>query len=201
MSSNPTPKRTALRVILWLGAALLLWLVVLSVLIVRFGTHRSERPSDVVIVLGAAVINDKPSPVFAARLDHAIDLHRRGIVQYLILTGGIGAGDKLAESEVGAAYATAHDVPRNRILTESVSKTTLQNLVEAKRLMKEANLHTALLVSDPLHMRRASTMLKDLGVNSESSPTPTTRYQSASAQFPFLVRELYFTHVYALLGQ
>ena len=180
---------------------ILLWVIALACLTMAFSETRSERPSDAAIVLGAAVQAGQPSPVFAARLDHAIDLHRRGIVRYLILTGGIGAGDTIAESAAGAAYASARGVPADRILTESISHTTKSNLLEARRLLREHDLKTCLLVSDPLHMRRASIMLADLGVDSEPSPTPTTRYQTIQTQTAFLLRELYFHHHYLLFDQ
>ncbi|HWM92380.1 MAG TPA: YdcF family protein [Thermoanaerobaculia bacterium] len=194
-------RRHARRIFGWFCAGLLVWLLVLSVQTIAFSRHRSERPSDAAIVLGAAVQSGRPSPVFAARLDHAIDLHRRGIVRYLILTGGIGKGDSIAESQAGAAYAVARGVPAQDILTESVSHTTLQNLTEARRLLRSAGLRTCLLVSDPLHMRRAHGMLRDLGVDARPSPTPSTRYRTLRAQIPFLFRELYFHHHYVFFGE
>lgn len=204
MSANleaKRPKRRVLRLLGWLVLALLSWLVFLAILTIHFGQKRSERPSDAAIVLGAAVVNDAPSPVFAARLDHAVDLYRRGIVKNLILTGGVGAGDTRSESTVGASYAIERGVPADRIFKESVSRTTRQNLAEAKRLMQTYHLQTCLLVSDPLHMRRASIMCADLGIDSDPSPTPSSAYRSLGTQFPFLLRELYFHHHYLLLGE
>jgi uncharacterized SAM-binding protein YcdF (DUF218 family) len=182
-------------------SAFLLWLIFLAALTVSFSRQRSENPSDVAIVLGAGVDGGKPSPVFAARLDHAIDLHKRGVVRRLILTGGTGEGDTQSESEVGAAYAVRHAIPPDQILTESVSHTTYQNLVQARRLLRSIGMKSALLVSDPLHMRRACVMARDLGIDVEASPTPTSRYQSLGSQVPFLLRELYFHHHYVFFGQ
>jgi uncharacterized SAM-binding protein YcdF (DUF218 family) len=171
-------RRRWVRLVKWVSAAALAWLILVALLIIAYSRERSERPSDAAVVLGAAVYGHEPSPVFAARLDHGIDLHRRGIVRYLVLTGGVGEGDTTAESAVAATYAVARGVPAERILTEAVSRTTRQNLVEAKRLLREHGFSTCLLVSDPLHMRRASIMLADLGVDGESSPTPSSRYES-----------------------
>jgi uncharacterized SAM-binding protein YcdF (DUF218 family) len=195
------PRRRTLRIIGFFALGLLLWLIVLAVWTISFSRQRSERLSDAAIVLGAAVQDGKPSPVFAARLDHAIDLHKRGIVRHLVLTGGIGEGDNVSESAAGAAYSIARGVPTEQIFTESVSQTTLQNLVEARRLLQSAGLKSALLVSDPLHMRRACVMARNLGMDIEASPTPTSRYQSLGSQIPFLFRELYFHHHYLLFDQ
>jgi len=51
---------------------------------------------------------------------------------------------------------------------------------------------TAIIVSDPLHMKRAILMAKDYGIEACSSPTPTTMYKSAKTQIPFLAREVFF---------
>lgn len=193
--------RRITRILGYIIAGVLLWVAGVAVNVISFAQHRSETPSDAGIVLGAAVTEGKPSPVYAARLDHAIDLHRRGIVRFLVLTGGIGAGDEISESKAGEAYAVARGVPSDQILTESVSHTTVQNLEEAGKLMRARNLKTSLLVSDPLHMRRACWIARDQGIETESAPTPTSRYQSLSARGSFLFRELYFYHHYLFFRQ
>lgn len=51
---------------------------------------------------------------------------------------------------------------------------------------------SAIIVSDPLHMKRSMVMAKDHGIKAFSSPTPTTRYVSLESKIPFLVREEFF---------
>lgn len=195
------PLRWLGRFLLGLLAGLVAWLAMSAAATVWVARQRSERPSDAAIVLGAAVQAGQPSPVFAARLDHAIDLYRRGVVHTLVLTGGVGEGDVVSESQAGAAYASARGVPVARILTESASHTTWRNLVEAHALVQAAGLGRCLLVSDPLHMRRALGMAERLGLDVEPSPTPTTRYASLRTQLPFLLREVYFQQQDLLLGE
>ena len=51
--------------------------------------NRDERPaSDAIVVMGAAQYDGRPSPLFRARLDHAIELYHAGIAPWLIVTGG-----------------------------------------------------------------------------------------------------------------
>ncbi len=198
----PGARRSRLKnVVLWTALSILAWLAVQAGLTLRYTLPRNNPRAEVAIVLGAAVIDDKPSPVFAARLDHAIDLYKREFVRKIILTGGYGEGDRRAESEAGANYALDRGVPAKHIATETVSHTTKENLIEANRLMGEHGWKTCIIVSDPLHMRRAMAMADDLGMNAKASPTPTSAYQSFSTQFRFLLRELYFQHHYWLLGE
>ena len=67
--------------------------------------------------------------------------------------------------------------------------------------MRDAGMETALIVSDPLHMRRAMEMAEALGIEARPSATPTTRYQSWTTQAPFLLREIYFIHHFWLFGE
>jgi len=64
------------------------------------------------------------------------------VVKILIFTGGVGKGDHMAESEVGATYAQDKGVPASDTLMEKTSKTTVQNLLEAKRLMEGEGIKT-----------------------------------------------------------
>lgn len=58
--------------------------------------------------------------------------------------------------------------------------------------MDKNSYHTAIIVSDPMHMKRAMLMAKDYGIESYSSPTPTTKYIGLKSKLPFLAREEFF---------
>lgn len=148
--------------------------------------------ADAAIVLGAAVWQDRPSPVFEERIKHGVQLVTEGAADYLILTGGVGAEGGRAESDVARQYAIAAGVPAERILTESVSRVTAENLTEACALMKRHGLESALLVSDPLHMQRAMTLAEDIGLHAHASPTPTSRYRSWNTKAESLAYETFF---------
>ena len=193
-------KRRIVRIILLGVAVLFIWLVVVGAVIWNFSDEDNVENSDCIIVLGAAAYGDKPSPVFEERIKHAIALFQKGDAPIIIFTGGRGAGASHAESEVGASYAVAKGVNRATILIEKQSRTTNQNLTEAKNLMDSAGMKSAIIVSDPLHLKRASIMADDIGILAVTSPTPTTRYRSLRTRLGFLVREIYFCHHYAVTG-
>src|SRR5690349_6292299 len=64
----------------------------------------TARPAAAIVVLGAAQYVGRPSPVLRARLDHAIELWRRGLAPRLIFTGGVGDHDTTSEAAVGQRY-------------------------------------------------------------------------------------------------
>ena len=111
------------------------WLCWSAYEIGSFGTRDSATPSDCAVVLGAAASGADPSPVFEERIRHAIQLHRRGVMSKIVFTGGHGEGAAHADSEVAAQYALRAGVPQHDILIETRSRTTRQNLIEARSLM------------------------------------------------------------------
>ncbi len=179
-------------ILLWLGAVAA-WIAVGPAV---SGTERAETA----IVLGAAVIGETPSPVFAARLDHAVMLYREGRVARVLVTGGRSPEDSVSEAAAGAAYLQAQGVPSEAILLEDRSHTTRQNLANARAVLGQSARAPVLIVSDPLHMRRAMSMAAAEGFAASAAPTPTTRYRSLGTQAPFLAREVWFMHVFWLAG-
>lgn len=83
-------------------------------------------------------------------------------------------------------------MPEEAILLEEVSTVTEENLKNAAEIMKDKGLKSALVVSDPLHMKRAMLMAKDAKIEAYSSPTQTSRYQTAESKFDFLKRETFY---------
>ncbi len=173
-------------------AAPLVWLLFLATRIVLYAGESDPHPADAAIVLGAAVRGGLPTPVFAQRIRHAVELYRTRRVPVLVLTGGVGANDTLAESEAARLFCLANGVAERDILIETQSRSTYGNLWHARRLLTQHRLHRVLVVSDPLHMRRAVTMARDLGIDALPSPTPTSRYVGMRSRGVFLVREVYF---------
>jgi len=57
-----------------------------------------RRIADAIVVMGAAQYDGRPSPLFAARLDHAIALYHEGLAARLIVTGGKREGDRTTEA-------------------------------------------------------------------------------------------------------
>lgn len=161
--------------------------------------HATDRV-DVAIVLGAAVDGDQPSPVFAERIRHGVALWHRGQVRYLLMTGGTRREGVATEASVARAMAVRMGVPADRVLYEDRSRTTYQNLENARAVMSSNDLRSAVIVSDPLHIERALTMANRLGIDAEGAPTPSTRIRSWSTWTPFLLREIWFNLSYRVRG-
>ncbi len=126
--------------------------------------------------------------------NHAIDLYKTGRVKYLIFTGGAGKNETVAEAIVARDYAIENGVAMPDTLYETRSTVTFENLCSSRDIIETEHLGRVLIVSDPLHMRRAMTIARDLGIDAYPSPTQTTRYTSVRSKLVFLLDE---TRVYA----
>lgn len=93
---------------------------------------------------------------------------------------------------VAKAYAVNQGVPEECIFIEEKSTITETNLYYASQIMESEDLKTALLVIDPLHMKRSMLMAEDLGIKAYTSPTTTTKYVGNKAKAKFLAREVLF---------
>ncbi|HET9614303.1 MAG TPA: YdcF family protein [Candidatus Limnocylindrales bacterium] len=138
------------------------------------GNRDNRRASDAIVVLGAAQYNGRPSAVFKARLDHAIDLYEAGVAPHLVVTGGKAEGDRTTEAASARAYAIARGVPAAAILVEDRGRTTLESLRGVAVVLREAGLSTAVFVSDRTHMLRVLRIGRDVGIDGVASPTSTS---------------------------
>jgi uncharacterized SAM-binding protein YcdF (DUF218 family) len=195
---NQFTKKKLFLVLISLVSSLVMAIASTATSIYFYGNNYTHIQADAAIILGAAIWVEKPSPVFRERINHAINLYKNGYVHTLIFTGGVGAGDELAEAVVGKRYAISKGVKAADMIMETSSRTTYQNLQNASELAANYPFKKFLIVSDPLHLKRAVLMARNLGLDAHPSPTPTTRYQSLNSQLPFLMRETYFYFVFLL---
>jgi uncharacterized SAM-binding protein YcdF (DUF218 family) len=151
-------------------ALLGVWLASLAG-VVAWEQRDNARHADAIVVLGAAQYVGRPSPVLRARLDHALDLWRRGLAPRIILTGGVGDGDTTSEAAVGRRYVHQRGIPDSAILVEPHGRTTSASMQEVATLMGRANLREVILVSDPFHMLRLSILARRHGLVPYTSPT------------------------------
>lgn len=126
--------------------------------------------ADAIVVLGAAQYDGHPSPVFQARLDHAIELWRAGRAARLVMTGGRREGDRTTEAAAARAYAVAAGVPEAAILIEDRGRSTLESLEAVARIAAAEGIGPLLFVSDRSHMLRVMRIARDLGLEAYGSP-------------------------------
>jgi uncharacterized SAM-binding protein YcdF (DUF218 family) len=183
ITSGRKKRRSALR----LCIALLLVLVVAAGAwscwvysqIVYFAGMDQATPSDAIVVFGAAEWDGRPSPVFRARLNHALMLYQHGVAPLVITLGGDG-GDQYSEGGVGRSYLEAHGVPETAIIAETESRNTAESARRVAVIARANNLRRLVIVSDGTHLFRIHAICAADGLNVFTSP----RQQAVIADRP-----------------
>ena len=152
-----------------------LLLYLLALLAVWFASRQDQRrPVDAIVVLGAAQYNGKPSPVLRARLDHALTLYQEGLAPTMVVTGGIGEGDRVSEATVGRQYLVAHGVPDSAVVVRPEGRSTQASIQSVAEWAGDHAIHRVLLVSDPFHMLRLRLEAGRTSLEAFTSPTRTS---------------------------
>lgn len=173
-------------------ALLVIYIVGNIVSICAYSLKDEKCQADVIIVLGAAAYSNEVSPVYRERLSQGIRLYEQEYADKIIVTGGVAEGNEKSDASVAREYLIQEGIPQKDILLEEKSTITQENLENAKVIMEDNDMQTAIIVSDPLHMKRAMLLAKDEGIEGHSSPTTTTMYRSLKTKIPFVARELFF---------
>ncbi len=168
--------------LLW--SVFFMWLVsfILFVfsLIWQIGTTKSLTQVKAVIILGAGVNGDEPTPTLANRLDTAVPIINSNPQAIAITTGGVGFGRDYSEAYVMAKYLQdKHALPMADILQEGKSTSTEENLLYSQPILNNHQVNikadkVAIVTSD-FHTIRAKAIAKKQGyenVVSVASKTP-----------------------------
>lgn len=190
-----TPARKFMRAGVWCLEFFILIFSALIAGIYRYGTVSDLQKADTIIVLGAAQWNGNPSQIFQARLDRARELYKQGYAASIIVTGGKTMENINSDSSIGKEYLTQRDISANLIFVEEYSRTTLQNLMFAQKIMKARDFRSAILISHDFHMARAERMAQDLGITAFSAPVET---QSELSKLRYTIREIGMYGAYLL---
>lgn len=163
----------------------------------RRATGDPLRRADALLVLGRELVDDRPTPVFAARLDHAAALYRAGWAPRIVVSGGMTGTASRSEASAGRDYLIAGGVPAAVIWTEDAARFTLENLFNARRTLRDRGLKRLILVSDPLHLARAAALAEGLGLDFVCSPALEAPPRPGSAAWWWRAfREAFLIHWY-----
>ncbi len=182
-----SPVQGIVRLVLGLTAVVVMCFVVTYRSIDECSGRDETRSGDVIIVLGSAVWpNERPSPSLGARTEHAIELYRDAYASHLILSGGLGHHPP-EEAEVMRRLAVEAGIPREALILDREAHSTWESLLDARDIMRARGWDTALIVSDPFHMKRSLLMAGDIGLAAHGSPALD------SPTYTFPARRLHYT--------
>jgi uncharacterized SAM-binding protein YcdF (DUF218 family) len=159
-----------------------------------FGYGRLSRtgPADFVIVLGAGLgRRGTVPPLLASRLDrgHAVwaALGQRAAAAgtpppRLIVSGGKGDDERVAEAVAMAAYLTQRGVPADAIVLEDRSRSTQENLQFSQAIVERLDPGARVtIVTSDFHALRAALIARRLGLRGQATGARVARYYEPNA--------------------
>jgi uncharacterized SAM-binding protein YcdF (DUF218 family) len=140
---------------------------------------------DVILVLGNPANEDGSiGSVAKSRVLEAIRLYRAGLAPRLLMTGG-AVKNRFVEAEVMRQFARSQGVADSAVLAEGASRNTIQNAYFSYKIMQAHDWTSALVVTSPTHVRRASLIFSHypLAWRMHVAPWPDTLPLSRQAWF------------------
>jgi uncharacterized SAM-binding protein YcdF (DUF218 family) len=154
--------------------------------------RRAPAPA-AVVVLGSGLVKGRVPPLLAQRVALGVEVQSERRTPVLVLSGGQGADEPRSEGEAMAEYARGLGTPSERMLVESASTTTEENLRLSRTLLAGSGVDGPVLtVTNDYHAFRAATLLRRLGITGHAIGARTARYYLPSAllrEFIALLRD------------
>ena len=144
-----------------------------------------RRRYDFIVVHGAGLQGDEPTPLLRGRLDKAYELwDRQGRRAIIIVSGGRGSDEIVSEAAAMRGYlVNKRGVPESAIMDEDRSTSTMENVINSKAMMdahwtkmRAGHPYRAALVTSDFHVFRACEYARNTGLNADGVASHTRGY-------------------------
>lgn len=123
-------------------------------------SQQSTAKSDAALILGnRTYLHGAPNPCLTGRVVKGLMLANQGVVSTLAMTGGRDNEDYRIEAEFMRSYARNQGYS-GRILLESRSSSTKENLEFSAPILKAAGIQSVIIVSEPYHLWRTEKLVQ-----------------------------------------
>ncbi|WP_436883301.1 YdcF family protein [Mammaliicoccus sciuri] len=150
-----------------------------------------------IIILGAGLIGDKVTPILASRINKGIEIYKRNPNSKIIMSGGQGDDELIAESQAMKNYAISLGIPSQDIIIENQSKNTEENLTFSNKLIP--NTSKVAIVTNYYHLFRALVIAKDKNIRCIGYGAKTKLYFSLNAFIREFIGYLYLKRKFHLV--
>ncbi|MBR6034233.1 MAG: YdcF family protein [Clostridia bacterium] len=127
---------------------------------------------DAIIILGAGIWGDKPSPMLEDRLNEGIKLYKAGVAKKIIMSGDHGT-EEYDEVNIMKKYAIEAGVPSEDIFMDHAGFSTYESMYRAKEIFGTKKI---VVVTQEYHLYRALYTANALGIEAYGSPSDPRKY-------------------------
>jgi len=152
---------------------------------------RNSNPvkSDVILVMGAAQFDGRPSEILQSRLQESLKIYKAGFAPKIYTVGSGAPGDRTTEAAASRAWLIDNGVERSNISAIAKGRDTLGSTQAYAEAMKKAKLNSVVIVTDPYHCFRSVKMAKDLGLAASCAAVESGPASVANSGYKYLARE------------
>ena len=166
-------------------------------------TARNSEPvkSEVILVMGAAQFDGRPSEVLQSRLDESLKIYKAGLAPRIYTVGSGAPGDRTTEAAASKNWLIKNGVKRINILSITKGRDTLGSTQAYAQVMKKAKLNSVVIVTDPYHCFRSVKMASDEGLSASCAAVETGPAAVANSGYKYLARETGAYLAYITVGR
>jgi vancomycin permeability regulator SanA len=161
--------------------------------------NTTAEKSDVILVMGAAQFDGRPSEVLLARLNQAKSIFKAGFAPRIYTVGGGALGDRTTEAAASKAWLIDSGISKTNVLAIAKGRDTLSSTKAYVEQMKKAMYSSVVIVTDPYHCYRAIKMAKDRGIKATCSAVESG--PAANSGIKYLARETGAYLAYITVGR
>ena len=130
---------------------------------------------DCIIVLGAGIWGDKPSPMLEDRLLEGINLYQNGVSDKILMSGDHGR-DEYDEVNIMKDYAIEKGIASEDIFMDHAGFSTYESIYRAKEIFQAKKV---VIVTQRYHLYRALYIAKKLGLEAYGVGADPREYRGA----------------------
>lgn len=165
--------------------SIILIIILIINLYVRISTNKKiikeneySKLSDVdcIIILGAGIWGDKPSPMLEDRLQEGIKLYQNNVSDKIIMSGDHGR-EEYDEVNIMKKYAIENGVPSENIFMDHAGFSTYESIYRAKDIFKAKKV---VIVTQKYHLYRALYIANQLGLEAYGVGADPRQYVGAT---------------------
>lgn len=167
-----------LRFVKWIFKVFIIYTAAMSLFLAVYGAvDDADYGENYVVVLGSAVKNSRPQPLLSERIKTTAEYCGLNVDAAIIASGGQGFGENMPEAEVIDAYLTDKGVARERITTETNSRSTYENFIMSNEAVGGALTDASVVtVTNGFHVFRAKMCAQMCGISTHTLSAKTRWY-------------------------
>lgn len=188
-------KRNIFKIFIYIVAIILISIILIEGLILYEGQKTDSVEVDYVIILGARLYGDRPSPALIERLDIGKKYLQENQGVKVIVSGGQGANETIPEALAMKTYLSNQGIDEERIIMEDKSTSTFENLKFSLDKMDKKNGVKVMIATNKHHIFRAKLLAKRLGLEPYGLPAeipPTVIIQSYIREYLAVIKSFIF---------